>query len=201
MAFQPVADCARATFVWEGGNNTTWTNSLCFTKPGFIPENMLVLATELADAMWEAGCFSMMSNAVTLRRIEVEDLREQGQPIRTATVARSGSFSGDMASPGLALVVTLRTALRGRSYRGRFYMSGWADEYIVNGEYQQAVGVAATEFFTLVDAAANPESWSLVVVSRQVDGVPREVGLGSLVTSVSVRSAKPGTQRRRINRP
>jgi len=148
-----------------------------------------------------AAVFSVMSSQADLVRIAVTDLRTQGLPQAINNVAISGNQAIDIVTPGLAMVATLRTAQRGRAYRGRVFWSGFDETRINASRWLQGSADALVTTLELLRTTAALAGWTMVVVSRQLDGQLRAAGVGTPVTGVEVRNLFPGTQRRRIARP
>jgi hypothetical protein len=85
-------------------------------------------ATTLADALatsWVTNIMASLSNDLRLSHIDWTILDSQTSPAgRTGEAGVSGSINSPSEASNVALVYTLRTALRGRSYRGRLYIGG-----------------------------------------------------------------------------
>lgn len=201
MAFQSVPNTVQASFNWAGPNNLTWSNHLAFQKVDFAYLDMVALAQNLADAAEESAVWSYMPTSVACTHVTVTDLREQFVPQAVYTCNGVGLVTQDMINPSLAVVVTLRTLLRGRSYRGRLYMGGWVEGEYDGTEFSQAAAAAALDFVAECEAAASPLGWDLGVISRIVNGAARPTGVFTEVTTYEVRSRRPGVQRRRVRRP
>jgi hypothetical protein len=201
MAFQSVQDAASLTLLWAQGTAFSWRNVFTFSKSGFTFSDMETLGEVADEAFSSSGLSSYLSTSVALLTATVTDLRTQGLPQAVEVIGYAGQVTQDPVSPGLAVVVTLRTALRGRAYRGRVYLSGFVEGEMDNGAWSNAVINAADAAIESLKSLTALEGWTLSVVSRQLDGVPRLVGITTPVTTIEVRSNKPGTQRKRIARP
>jgi len=110
----------------------------------------------------------------------------------------AGTDSGDANPPNVAWVCTFRTALAGRSHRGRIYLPPVSfDESGVDGETTTmfADGVAdnvQSMISDILDSATTPNSYQHVVVSK-VLGVTTQVLLYTCGPRID-------TQRRRLRR-
>lgn len=111
-----------------------------------------------------------------------------------------GDAISDMLPPTASAIITWRTALAGRAYRGRSYLPGF-------GEAQQAGGILNAGCITDMEAAVTAMlgrfgpggtsgNWRLVVLSRVLNGVVRPTPVGTLVVSGDVQTIM-GSQRRR----
>lgn len=114
----------------------------------------------------------------------------------------AGTFAGESLPLQDAVVVTWRTALAGRSYRGRSYISSLA-------ESQQNAGTIAAAMITnyqsfcsamyggfVTNAAAN--NARLVVISRYLNKIERPNPIGTAVFSYAVRPTVYSQRRRQL---
>lgn len=114
----------------------------------------------------------------------------------------SGDGGGEAAGLGATWVVTARTGLAGRSYRGRTYLVGlpsgfWSDYNLneVNGEFAGHVVLA---FNSLVDAVTTADAEAhLVVCSRYHNGGFRDEGVTTPILSYGYSTLSTDFQRRR----
>ena len=200
MAFQPTENGASATLRWVWGGES-WANVLWFSKTAFSEPDQLILANIIMDAFLAANRDGWPIQ-IQLFQVEVTDGRTQGAPLVTSTRDAVGGGAGTNPMPlNVTCLLTLRTALRGRSYRGRVYFSGLAEE--VHGDNAwQSIGVGSVLSFAdqLADDTA-AAAWTWSVRSGQINGVKRAEAILVPVLSHEVRSTRVTTQRRRVNRP
>lgn len=200
MAFQPTTNGARVILRWSQGA-TTWTNHLWFTHPDFDASDQAELA-EAIYTMEEDDYIHELHPTTVWDRVEVIDERQQGAEMRMyGDSSRSGSNLGQALPPLLAVVVTLSTQRRGRSYRGRVYLSGHTEEELEHGSWSSVLVTAAEDFIAAIEIAAESLGWTFGVRSGQLDHVLRPAAIITPVTGREVRSPLPGTQRRRSRRP
>lgn len=201
MTFQPAAHAALVELFWEGQGAIAWQNNLHFTKTDFNDDDMDDLALAVVATPVGHAILPFISSDITLASYRVTDLRTQGARQFGGAIAVAGTSASDASAQGAALIATLRTDLRGRSFRGRFYMGGISEDDILDGEY--TAGSSAALISLLQDFLDNAllVGWALVVLSRQNLGVEREVAVGTEVSDLVVRSKLPGSQRRRNRRP
>jgi hypothetical protein len=200
MAFQPTTNGARVILRWSQGVYV-WSNHLWFSHPDFSASDQAELA-EAIYTMEEDAYIHELHSATVWDRVEVIDEREQGAEMRLyGNSSRDGGNLGEMLPPLLAVVVTLTTQRRGRSYRGRVYLGGHTEEELENGSWSTTLVTAAEDFITAIEIAAENLGWTFGVRSGQLDGVLRPAAIITPVTGREVRSALPGTQRRRSRRP
>lgn len=200
MTFIPTDDCALAIieYVFDGQQ---FTNGLWFTKDSFTLADQTNLA-DAVDAETASELLPAFSDDVTYLKTTVYDQRSETAPV---VINNDGTGPGSAATEptpiNVAMVLTLYTASRGRTARGRLYVSGFSENAITDGEFTQAMADIVVAWGNALDAAADAIGWTWSVVSKQVGGVPRASGLARPVTTIEVRDLKVGTQRRRVDRP
>ena len=200
MAFQPAENTLKVELNWVGPGATYWQNNLHFTKTDFDEDDVDLLLAIMALTYANSDLITKVVDEVSLASLVGTDMRTQGSWQRELIVGDLGEHVGDMVAQGAALVATLRTDLRGRSYRGRFYMAGLADAELVDGSYIIGTASDVTEFLQDIADAALTIGFVMVVLSRWLNEVERVVALGQEITSIVVRSLLPGSQRRRNRR-
>lgn len=129
-------------------------------------------AASLADTLatsWVSNVMASLSNDLRLSHIDWTILTSQTSPAgRTGEAGVSGSINSPSEAANVALVYTLRTELRGRSYRGRIYLAGIPQSQradAVTASIGWADGLASG--FTLLMADMVAERSKVVVVSYQ----------------------------------
>lgn len=201
MAFQPAQNTCMVEIKWQGPGTLRWQNNLHFTKTDFDADDMDTLAEAIETAWAASDLLTVCSADILLGEVVTTDLRTQGATQRTLIVGEPGTSVSDMCAQGAALVATMRTDLRGRSYRGRFYMAGVADAFLENGEFTITVAGYLQAFLEAIQGYAAIGGWTLVVLSRWLNEVERLIALGEEVTDILIRALRPGSQRRRNQRP
>lgn len=170
--------------------------------------------TQLAADLWSAAnglplLIGSSRNSVVTQDVTVQDV----VPGTAATLVYSAAgpptggdtlaAGGELLPPQSAFVTTWRTALAGRSYRGRFYLSGMGVLRQVGGTWTAAhvTGLSGvlTSFFARYRVTGGVYGhWGLVVISEQFGGVPRAVPIGTEITSFQVRPTVYSQRRREI---
>lgn len=116
---------------------------------------------------------SSLVNEWTLDEILVQDLQTGTAPAFAATITPMvGTNTGDPLPAHLAIVATHRTALRGRSYRGRTYLNGWSEAANdangrVGSTYRSLIVSTTNTLRTSVEGIAGTDL-TLAVVSRKL---------------------------------
>lgn len=105
--------------------------------------------------------------------VGVRDYSSANLPtFRGTGTAVAGTGTGDPLPRGAAIAVTLRTALSGRSFRGRTYLPGWDEaQNDTSGTQIALAGTAAVAFMTAISNAMATAGLPLAVVSRPADHV------------------------------
>ncbi len=199
LPFIPFANCAE--IVCEGvmaGQNTFLT--FAFTKTGgYIGTDLQDLADEIAG--WLVSDLAPIQNAgVTWVNVKATDLTTETSPVvnSTAGLPVNGGVSTGAVTNQVALVVSFKTALRGRSYRGRNYIMGvpTADLSTTTEYTAAAANVFASKYLDLVTTLVPPGNVH-VILSRFNNGVRRTIGVATAVTEY-IGKTPVATQRRRI---
>lgn len=197
MAFIPFVGVVRAvigqTLVGEPFSNTLW-----FAKDGYTFADQQILAGVLWSA-WASEIAPLMCSQWNLVRVQVYDMTNPNAPVATQSAeAVPGVGATDPIPQHSACVVTLRTAGRGRSARGRIFLAGFGEGSIDLGEFVPSVVQNVVEAIEDVAAAAAAEGWTHVVAQQYAEGQPLAQGFSRPVTAYEVRSGIPGTMRKRL---
>jgi hypothetical protein len=183
--------------------NTLWFDA------GAVPTGATL--TDLADAVgawWRANIAALTSSRVVVREyVATSQDTATGPQVSIAGVAGdNGTNTPNLYALGSTFVVSFRTALRGRSFRGRNYVIGLTEDQVDANELE--TGVAETwraAYFELIGAAADA-GWTWVVASRfsGVSGtpprpVPRVSGIATPIVAVVVVDEFIDSQRRRLS--
>lgn len=146
---------------------------------------------------------SWKSNLTSCNLLVVEDIR----PGTGATVVHAvspakvgGSSGGQLLPPQSALVQSWRTALKGRSFRGRSFHGGFMETQQDAGVWGAAMAVTASAIGDNMLARYGPAGtyadWQLVIISLISGGVKRVTPVSTPVDSFSF-DLSVFTQRRR----
>ena len=132
-----IDNAARLRINWTLGNGKTAHNILHFQYNG-TPALSVTLADTIklgliAGGPWTAFAAHLAPTAA-LQSVTLTDIRQPGLPEFTSVAAATPGASTGTALPDEAsIVVTLRTANRGPSGRGRFYLPGLATTALASG--------------------------------------------------------------------
>lgn len=172
MAFIPVPNGIQFCFNFQtAGQN--WQFCLMLKKSAGAPTPTdLATVVALGRSWWTSDFKPNFTSETSLATVTATDMTVQGGPQAVDSSASAGTASAGTMPMNAAVVVSLRTAKRGRSYRGRYYIGAIplaqsASAIDVNGSYATALGA---DFVTLA-ASLDAAGFDIVVASRQHNGV------------------------------
>lgn len=182
-------------------------NTLYFTKIGGVT---LAEAVALAGDLliwWNTSYAVPLSSQLSLREVYMTDLETATGYTHTQPApapAPVGDVDFESEPNSVALCVSFRTNLRGRSFRGRNYVSGLPGNGVLQNTVEPATVagiVSAYEDLLGVASAAGVE-WCVVSRFSGVDGdgkpIPRANGIATAITSVLAVDPTVDNQRRRL---
>lgn len=147
----PIADTVEVRLNW-GLDGSEWAvNVLHYIVPGGFTVNQAnadALAADIDDAFTNAASIQpLISDLVTLDSVGLRDIRVASQPEFLSDLGTFGTRTDEMLPRQTCMVLTLRTALAGRSYRGRVYLGGWTvGGLALDGSMGAAHRAAAEDF-------------------------------------------------------
>jgi len=198
MALPTIADTIRTAVRGVAPNGHAWANIMHFRKTGALSYAGAIAILDpklLAQYSTNSGAGLAWKGAAptTSALTQFEYTPLDGSTATTVvTHAVPGISGGDALPPSVALVVTLRTGTRGRSYRGRVYTGPYDESYSTAGKPTSALVTSiATQWerFVTVDLVGSGVS---LVVASYLHGTAEDV----LHATVDGRW---DTQRRRLN--
>jgi len=200
MAFIPLPDGAQLVLVY-GFGDIEYTNTLHVTKTGWTEGDAAALMEAVRSA-WNGLTTRPFPQGHTLKQQTLYDHRSEFAPIYyDTTTALFGSYTGEIADRQTAMVITFRTARRGRSGRGRWYIGGATEGQMVGGQFGGPYVTAVLVWVNAVLATCTAQGWTPVIKSTQQDGAVVSPADAFPITLVNMRSYIPGSQDRRNRRP
>ena len=137
MALPVITDTIRVAVQGTASNAHKWANVLHFRKTSALTNaaaiaiiDPLLLAHYNTSAGGGSSWRSFAPTTTTLDQFVYTPL-DGTSASSVITHSLAGQQAGDALPASTALVVTLRTAMRGRSYRGRVYQGPWTE--VTNG--------------------------------------------------------------------
>jgi hypothetical protein len=186
MAFQAAPSILQTTIEGRQDSQLTINDLFWFSSGAITPTSVNSLLTGLFN--WVNTTLSpLLSRDLSFTRIRAVDL---GSPIGLAQEQATTAVGGvdvEAAPNNVAACVSLRTAQRGRSGRGRNFVPGIPNSVItLNTLDATFITDLLDAYSTLPGAGSFVSGWQLVVLSRVTGGVPRVAGIGIPVTDVTM---------------
>lgn len=198
MAFIPVANTVmaeiRAVLFGQAVENTLYFEHL--TGDPTISD-----MEDLADYLsaWVTGDFSNnMSLDYSFREIYLTNLTTSTSPTFALAISDAGALLGDSLPSSSCICMSFRTAERGRSARGRNYVSGLTESEVTGNTLSLTRADALVDAYGAIPTYLLSGNWEWVVVSRYTDGAPRVSGVTIPVTTVTYADRFLDSQRRRL---
>lgn len=212
MAELVIPNAALVTLYWSFGG-IQGRNVLGAVAGAPIPVDQTLantLATGARSAFTSSGYGALAYAGTVLNTVGIRDINtpNKAEFLGTGTGV-SGTSAGDHLPRQNAVVVTLRTAGAGQSFRGRVYLGGWTeDANATDASITAGAQTAAAAFVTALQSLMASSGMTLAVLSRPQDGSdaitvvtpakPPKAGFGTAVTLIQVRDGLWDSQRRRI---
>lgn len=201
--------------IWSVSGEPYAVNVMAFSGTASQPPTTAIattVAAAIATGYTNSALNAQHSTLVTLSSIGLRSINVANQAEVPATVAgAAGTSSTPMLPQQVAAVVTVRTALAGRRFRGRVYLPGWAQiAGASSSAFTTAAGTAALSFISTVGNALFTSNYTLSVLSRPVfqEVTPPTIpptfiliraGQLNTATSFDLVDHRWDTQRRRLN--
>lgn len=181
--------------IWTNGGTPYAVNVLGARNPGAVSITQALTNTvgsAIKGAVASSGLADELSNVVALANVGMRNIAIANQPeFLDAAVPAGGVAAVALLPPQVSLCVTLRTALAGRSFRGRVFLPGFTeDSNDTGGSASADARTAGVAFITAVQDALDGSGLNLAVLSRTVP-------TATDVSAILVRDAVWDTQRRR----
>jgi hypothetical protein len=147
---------------------------------------------------WATG----RSTAFNTYALQVVDVLPGTSPLLELLRGAQGDLADDCMPPNDSLCVTLRTAVKGRTGRGRMYLNGFP-EGSSNGGYweaaaQDAAVAIAGALLSTFGSPGQPAPYTWGIISRFEFGVKREVPAFTPIDSYTVHNEVRTLRRRAI---
>lgn len=201
MSFISTPNVARLSIVGTLSSEV-YVNTLWFHFPATGPNttDMTNLATAV-EGWWGTNVAPNLCANLVMSNINVLDQSSSSAPSVTITAAMAGTHA-DLAVPNnVAVVVSFRTANRGRGSRGRNYLGGFPEEHLVDRKsITGASAIALVNAYNALNPAIASTGWIHVVVSHFLDKQPRLFGLPQSVTAYVVDTRLDSARRRLAGR-
>jgi len=198
MAFIPFANTVKVTLSFDLHGHLI-LNVFHVRKPTPILYADMTALTFLFMTWWDDDLSVPFSDEIELNLVEALDLTEEDDKYGSRTV--SPPIPGQVVSvalPGqVAIVTSFLTLKSGRSYRGRSYQGGVPEISVEGNTIDAPTIVDILAAYGELETNLALMDFELVVASRQTGGLPREVGVSTVVTEYRS-DTRVDTQRRRL---
>ena len=200
MPFIPVPNTIQAELTYNFSGQVV-QNVLHYNKPAPLAAgDMDDVGAELVS-WFDTTLKANMPATITLFEVKLTDLTTaQGEVINYQTgLPIQGTDVATALPNNCALVITKRTAKRGRSFRGRIYHPALPRDQVTDNVVAAGLVTTLTSAYGLITSIPilSGGSVSLVVVSRIQNGVPLVEGEVTQVTALTS-DGIVDTQRRRL---
>jgi hypothetical protein len=199
MSFIPWPNGIQLCFDFTSAGQN-WQFCLALRKSSGAPTDAdLISATNEAYTKWTTPLKPTLTTGNTLRQIRATDMTVEGGPQYVRSVSEAGTNAGDINALSNAAAVSLRTAKRGRSYRGRIYISGWEAGLLTDQvTFGSGLVTNLSNFVTGLQTALDALGMDLVVPSKQHNNVVTNPAELNEVIAVVI-DTKVDSQRRRLS--
>lgn len=199
MDFIPVPGVVQVELIYQWDSQTVETVLHYNADDPLDLTNYADIAAQLVT-LWNANLKGCISTPVTLTQIKLTDLTAQNGPVLNYSTGLPvvSTLTGPALPNNCALVITKRTPLRGRSYRGRIYHPGLTEPDVTANLVAPArVTTILTAYNALRTFTAGSKVVYMCVVSRFADHLPRATGIATRVSGFTT-DGLVDSQRRRL---
>lgn len=185
MPFIPVPQVCQVELIYSWLDQRI-ENVLHYKADGvFGPDDMMELANNHVE-WFSSDLRPEVAPEMSLVQIDCTDLSSEIAP--AISYSTGLPLAGSNASPTLpsnvAICLTKRTVLRGRSYRGRIYQGGLVENGVTgNTVFPTYLANILAAYENLKSYAGTLVNWDMVVVSRYSGNAPRVEGVTTNVTN------------------
>ena len=202
MAFIPISEAAKAAIAFSMTGQRVLITLTFRLAVAYDLTTLADLALKL-HTWYTTYLKGNLSGAIALTDIVCTAIHSITAPQHTRIISPGEAGTAGASSLGLgeAMVVTLRTALRGRNYRGRTYLPGVGGLYRVDPGSISTTGTSQilAAMAKLIDVPTMG-THVLVVPSRFTGGLPRVNGVANAVTAISMDNFLDSQRRRLVGR-
>jgi len=199
MAFIPVPGVVQVELIYQWDSQTVETVLHYDADDPIDSTEYAAMGAQLVT-LWNANLKGAISTPVTLTQIKFTDLSADIGPVLNYSTGLPlvGTLTGPSLPNNCALVITKRTPLRGRSYRGRIYHPGLGEaDVTANAVAAARVTALLTAYGALRTFTAGAKNYYMCVVSRYTDNAPRVTGIATRVNGFTT-DGMVDSQRRRL---
>lgn len=199
MPFIPTPNTARCAIRYALFGQDV-INTLWFRKTGLGPIDPLDLANLALDlGSWATTNLTpILSNDLQIQSVTCTSQDSLISPSVEQPITPGIGALGPSLPGNVCLTVKFNTAFRGRSGRGRNYVSGIREADVVGNVVDETFGENLVTAYNLL-VSTPPTDWNFVLVSHFSDNAPRTEGLIMDILSTSIVDPNVDSQRRRLS--
>lgn len=200
MTFVPVPDTVQVNLVYLWDQQQV-ENTLYFHNNAGADSTNVPALLEQINTWAREELLPLLNTSLALIQIigRILDAVDSLSFISTTSLPAAGSTTGTSVANNVSYVLSLRTALAGRSFRGRNYVPGLSESVTTHNHIDAGERTALLDAYeTLRAGVAEPDGWEMVVVSRFHDNAPRVTGLATPVVAITTFDDVLDSQRRRL---
>jgi len=199
MAFVPVPNTLAVDVIYELSGQRV-ENTLYFESPGGWSAAEISVWLANLRTLIETDLLPLLHTSLQLVQLvgTLLDAVDSISIIALVSPPVGGSVSGTQLPNNVTYTVQFKTALLGRSFRGRNYVPGIPQTGISANNIDATLRTGLLDFYTTMQALAVSEGFEWVVVSRVSGGVDRTTGVTTPVTTPATADSFLDSQRRRL---
>ena len=199
MPFIPVPNTVQINVVYAMDGQEV-ENTLYYEKTTGVSATDLAALVEEVNAFLVDQLVPFLGNTIELIRLVgvLLDAADSLLYVSTTGLPFAGTASGPAAPNNVALCMSLRTGIRGRSFRGRNYIPGIPRDLITENTVGAGSVTAYEDAYNGLIGLGGDDGWQQVIVSRFSGGAPRTTGVTTPVTAAFVVDPTVDSQRRRL---
>lgn len=207
-----ISNAAQLKLNWAGPSRT-WVNVFGALGNPTLPTISQTLANTLMTAfsasLTSSGLAALLGTGVSLQSVAIRSLNAPNQAEFVSNVApAAGAGVGDLLPLSAAACITVRTALAGKSFRGRMYITGFTEaQNDATGRILTAANSASQSFVNglAVNLASNGLAFAVLSFARDSITIPEKTipgkaGFATAATAFIARNNKWESQRKRTGR-
>jgi hypothetical protein len=182
--YQPVNNVVQCQLFGRVDGQVT-INDLYFFAAGAITFTSLASLVNAVASWFGSNLAPLLSDDWSTERVIGTDLSTATGLRNEQAAVTIGGVTGEANPNNVAAVVSLRSANRGRSGRGRNYVPAIPGSAVTLNTLDPAfIGDLIDAYLLLMGAGSFLAGWELVVVSRVSAGIVRPTGLAQPVTNI-----------------
>lgn len=197
MAFTPTPNVARVA-IESLLLSQLCVNTLWFENPGGVPYDAGTLASLVGgvNTWWQTNVLPLLASDYVMNTISAIAQDAINAPAVTFPFTGTGGAVSPTLPGNVCLTVKFNTEFRGRSGRGRNYISGIPEGDVIGNAVTQLFNDALLAAYDTIPVTINEGTH--VVTSFFLDGVARPQGFVQPVISYNIVDRAVDSQRRRL---